>query len=311
MAPSSSVDPSSPLGAPLVPPSGTVMACIDQSPYAEAVCDFAAWSAERMKAPLSFLHVLDSTSGNVPGDRNLTGTIGLGAREDLLERLSELDEERARLAMEQGRQLLAGAVERARKVAPGLEEATRPIETRQRHGELVDALLAVEAETRMLVLGKRGAGSAAQRGHLGRHLEEVIRAVSKPILVAQQSFAPPERIMFAYDGSGTARKGLQMLAGSPLFRGIPCHLVYVGADKPEARKTLDHAARALDAAGFEAEAALVPGNPDDALSRYQAEHGIDLLIMGAFGHSRIRHLILGSTTTAMLRRCTVSVMVLR
>jgi nucleotide-binding universal stress UspA family protein len=60
-----------------------------------------------------------------------------------------------------------------------------------------------------------------------------------------------------------------------------------------------------------AEAVLVPGNPDDALSRYQAEHGIDLLIMGAFGHSRIRHLILGSTTTAMLRRCTVSVMVLR
>jgi len=287
------------------------MACIDRSPYAESVCDFAAWSAQRLTAPLSFLHVLDATSGNVPGDRNLTGAIGLGAREDLLERLSHLDEERARLAMEQGRQLLAGALERARSVAPGLEKATRNIEIRQRHGELVDALLAVEAETRMLVLGKRGSSSAARHGQLGRHLEEVIRSVNKPILVAQQSFAPPERIMFAYDGSATARKGLQMLAGSPLFRGIPCHVVYVGADKPEVQRALGEAARALEAVGFEVEAALVPGNPDDALPRYQAEHGIDLLIMGAFGHSRIRHLILGSTTTAMLRRCTVSVMVLR
>lgn len=292
-------------------PGGKVVACIDRSPYAQAVCDFAAWSADRMAAPLSFLHVLDATSGNVPGDRNLSGAIGLGAREDLLERLSTLDEERARLAMEQGRQILAGAMERARSMAPGLEAATSPMEVRQRHGELVDALLAVESETRMLVLGKRGSSSASEHGHLGRHLEEVIRAVSKPILVAQQSFAPPERIMFAYDGSATARKGLEMVAVSPLFRGIPCHLVYVGTDKPEVRQALSDAARRLEAAGFEAPVAVVPGNPDDALPRYQAEHGVDLLIMGAFGHSRIRHLILGSTTTAMLRRCTVSVMVLR
>jgi nucleotide-binding universal stress UspA family protein len=293
------------------PPTGKVLACIDQSPYAQAVCDFAAWSAGRMTAPLSFLHVLDATSGNVQGDPNLSGAIGLGAREDLLERLATLDEERARLAMEQGRQLLAGAVERARAMAPGLEAATRRIEVRQRHGELVDALLALESETRMLVVGKRGSSSAAQHGHLGRHLEQVIRAVAKPILVAQQSFAAPKRIMFAFDGSATARKGLEMLAASPLFRGIPCHLVYVGADKPEARAALADAAGTLAASGFEAPVALVPGHPDDALPRYQAEHGIDLLVMGAFGHSRIRHLILGSTTTAMLRRCTVSVMVLR
>jgi len=292
-------------------PTGKVLACIDHSPFAQSVCDFAAWSAERMTAPLSFLHVLDATSGNVQGARNLSGAIGLGAREDLLEQLATLDEERARLAMEQGRLLLAGAVERARTMAPGLEAATRPLEVRQRHGELVDALLALESETRMLVVGKRGSASAAEHGHLGRHLEQVIRAVAKPILVAQQSFSPPERIMFAFDGSATARKGVELLAEGPLFKGIPCHLVYVGADRPELRSALDAAAATLEAAGLGATVALVPGNPDDALPRYQAEHGIDLLVMGAFGHSRIRHLILGSTTTAMLRRCTVSVMVLR
>lgn len=291
--------------------AGKVLACIDASPYATSVCDFAAWSADRMTAPLAFLHVLDATSGNVQGARNLSGAIGLGAREDLMEQLATLDEARARLAMEQGRELLAGALERARAAAPGLEAATRPMETRQRHGELVEALLALEPETRMLVMGKRGSESAAEHGHLGRHLEQVIRAVSRPILVAQQSFAPPEQIMFAYDGSATARKGLEMLASSPLFRGIPCHLVYVGAETPEARRALADAAGTLEASGFEAPVALVPGNPDDALPRYQTEHGIDLLVMGAFGHSRIRRLILGSTTTAMLRRCKVSVMVLR
>jgi nucleotide-binding universal stress UspA family protein len=39
--------------------------------------------------------------------------------------------------------------------------------------------------------------------------------------------------------------------------------------------------------------------------------GIDLLVMGAYGHSRIRTLIIGSTTTATLRRCPVPVLMFR
>jgi len=292
-------------------PAGKVLACVDDSPYAEAVCDFAAWGAVRMDAPLSLLHVLDATSGNVPGEQNLTGTIGFGSRERLLEELASLDEKRARLAMERGWLLLEAARGRIESGGAGREPFTAPVETRQRHGELVDAVVALEHETRMLVVGKRGTESASEHGHLGRHLEQVIRAISSPILVAQQSFAPPERIMFAYDGSATARKGVAMVAASPLFRGIPCHLVHVGTGKPEARAALAEARATLEAAGFEAPTTVVPGNPDDALPRYQQEHRVDLLIMGAYGHSRIRRLIVGSTTTSMIRKCTVSLMVLR
>ncbi|MBU2284983.1 MAG: universal stress protein, partial [Gammaproteobacteria bacterium] len=39
--------------------------------------------------------------------------------------------------------------------------------------------------------------------------------------------------------------------------------------------------------------------------------GADLLVMGAYGHSRIRQLIVGSTTTALLRTSPVPVLVLR
>ncbi|MDF1750857.1 MAG: universal stress protein, partial [Alphaproteobacteria bacterium] len=38
---------------------------------------------------------------------------------------------------------------------------------------------------------------------------------------------------------------------------------------------------------------------------------IDLLVMGAYGHSRIRNLIIGSTTSAMLRLCKIPVMMFR
>ncbi|TZG39377.1 universal stress protein, partial [Halomonas eurihalina] len=47
------------------------------------------------------------------------------------------------------------------------------------------------------------------------------------------------------------------------------------------------------------------------LHAYQEEQNIDLLVMGAYGHSRIRHLLVGSTTTEMLRKADIPVLLLR
>jgi nucleotide-binding universal stress UspA family protein len=280
-----------------------VIACIDDSQYAQAVCDFAAWSAQQMDAPLSLLHVLDDIQHSSAG--NLSGTIGLGSQETLLEELASLDEKRSKIAMEQGKLMLQAARERV--TANGIAEP----ETRQRHGELLDALKDLEDETRMLVVGKRGADTASAHGHIGGHLERIIRAMNCPVLIAQQSFSAPTHIMIAFDGSATAFKGVDMIAASPLFKGIPCHLVMAGADTPENRTPLEQAQATLDDAGFNATAALLAGDPETALTDYQKQHGIDLVVMGAYGHSRIRHFIIGSTTTAMIRRTRVSLLVLR
>lgn len=280
-----------------------VIACIDDSRYAEAVCDYAAWSAQRMQAPLSLLHVLDEP--HAEGHKNLSGSIGFGAQEALLDELAELDAKRSKLALEQGKLMLNAAKERV--LAAGIAHP----ETRQRHGELINTLKDLEEETRMLVVGKRGADTASAHGHIGSHLESIIRALHKPILIAQQSFKPPKAIMLAFDGSATTRKGVDMVAASPLFRGIPCHLVMVGPDTEAAQEQLKAAQKILLDAGFDAPIAIIPGEPETALADYQQQERIDLLIMGAYGHSRIRQLIVGSTTTAMICKTKISLMVLR
>ena len=287
-------------------PTGKVLACIDESRYAESVCDYARWSAARRGAPLSLLHVIPHPpGGKVDSGNNLSGTIGFGARKRLLEELATLDAKRSRLEMEQGRHLLAAALERL------AGEELSSIETRQRHGDLVDSLVALERETRMFVVGKRGADTESEHGHLGSHLEQIIGALHRPVLIAQQSFAPPRRFLFAHDGSATARRGVDMVATSPLLRGTPCHVVSAGSDTKRLGAALDDAKGVFERAGFEVTTAVVPGEPQTALPRYQAEHDIDLLIMGAYGHSRVHRFFLGSTTTEMIRNCTVSLMVLR
>nr|WP_256973228.1 universal stress protein [Nostoc sp. T09] len=42
------------------------------------------------------------------------------------------------------------------------------------------------------------------------------------------------------------------------------------------------------------------GEPEKIIGSYLETQEIDLLIMGAYGHSRIRHLAIGSTTAQIL-----------
>ena len=53
------------------------------------------------------------------------------------------------------------------------------------------------------------------------------------------------------------------------------------------------------------------GEPERVISDHVEKYGVDLLVMGAYGHSRIRNLIIGSTTTQMIRSCLVPVLLFR
>lgn len=280
-----------------------IMACIDGSAQAAAVCDCAAWASLQLDAPLTLLHVLDQQQ--YPAAGNLSGIIGLGSREYLLEELAALDEKRSKLALEEGRMMLASA--RQRVITAGIAQP----DVRQRHGDLVETLRDLEADIRLLVIGKQGEDSGNDLQLIGSQLESVIRTLHRPILVTPASFSVPTSVMLAFDGSDTSRKGVEMLASSPLFEGIPIHLVMVGDDNGEHRALLDSARDALVSAGFDVHIALRSGEVEPALHAYQAEHQIGLLVMGAYGHSRIRQFLVGSTTTRMIRSTTTPLLLLR
>ncbi|MFC6634761.1 universal stress protein [Microbulbifer taiwanensis] len=271
--------------------AATVLSCIDGSHFTSAVCDYAAWIAVNTGAPLKLLHNIER--GNVPAVADLTGSIGLGSQEELLEELTALEQQRSRLMVQQGKLMLQAARERAEQA--GVQQVI----TCQRHDSLSESLIELEDSIRVLVLGIRGEEHGGSEQGLGTHLETVVRSLHKPILVVNREFQPPRRIMLAYDGSDAARKALALVAGSPLFRELSCHLVYVGsADTAEG--LLAEASAVLDEAGLAVTANRLEGRTVEALTAYQAQHDIDLTVMGAFSHNRLRDLLMGSITAKML-----------
>jgi nucleotide-binding universal stress UspA family protein len=279
-----------------------VIACIDGSSAATPVCDYAAWAASRLNAPLTLLHVLDQA--RFPRQSDLSGNLGVDAREHLLNELANLDAQRNKLALEQGRLMLDAAKERV--MADGIAE---PV-LRQRHGHLVEALAELEEETRLLVLGKQGEEHSGGTT-VGDNVERVIRTLHKPILLAHGDFREPRAVMLAFDNSDTSRQGVDMLADSPLFEGLTCHLVTVSKASPTLEQDLAEARKRLEHNGHQVETAVLQGEIEPALHHYQQENAMDMVIMGAYGHSRLREFLLGSTTNDMIRHATVPHLLLR
>ncbi len=283
----------------------TIYACIDGRAQTTVTVDWGIWAAQRLPAPLALLHVLERPP-ELPNVGDYSGTIGLGAQEVLLQQLSELDAERGQLAQQTGRAMLEAASHRV--TAAGLP---LPATLLQR-AELVDTLLECEPDIRLCVVGANHRASGVRKLHLDHHVERVIRAIQRPVLVAtQEQFVAPERFVVAYDASETARKTVDMVAASPLLRGLPALIAMAGEQTDLAHAQLNAAAELLRVAGFSVETTLVPGEPEQVLPELVAAQAPALLVMGAYGHSRIRQLIVGSVTTTLLRVSEMPVLVLR
>lgn len=281
-----------------------VLACVDKSRYADYVADYAAWAAQRMDAPLEFLHVIDRHPEIGSGEDH-SGAIGIDAQENLLARLSTEDETRSRTAREEGRVFLNRLRERALATGAPL------VDIRQRHGELEETLIEQESGVRLLVLGRRGEAAEVTGRDIGRNVERIIRALHRPILTVTEGFRQPQRVMIAFDGGIVTRRGVEMVATSPLFRGLPVHLLMSGKESADASKQLEWARITLETAGFEVVASLVPGDAETGIARAVLDQSIDLLIMGAYSHSPVRRLLFGSKTADLLRSATIPTLLLR
>lgn len=192
-----------------------------------------------------------------------------------------------------------------------LATGASPVDTRQRHDDLEETLTEQQDGVRLFVLGRRGASSGTPQRDLGRHVEWTVRSLQRPILAVTGRFKAPERVLIAFDGSAITRKGVQMVAASPLFKGLPVRLVMSGKPLGDGAKQLEWARQTLEQAGFSVQADIEPGDPQTVVGQAILRHGIDLLIMGAYTHSPLRKLFLGSKTTDLLRAAQVPTLLLR
>ena len=281
-----------------------LIAFLDGSKYSKNVCEYAAWIAVKVAGSVDLIHVLgrrDESSAPV----DLSGSIGLGARTALLEELAELDGQMAKLTHKHGRAIL----DDAREIL--LKSGVSQVNTMLRNDGIVETVQEFEKDADLIVIGKRGEGTESDEMHLGSNFERVVRASHKPIMVASMNFRPVKRALIAFDGGASAMKAVSYLAHNQAFNDIECHLLSVTEPSGKAKKQLESAAVLLRDAGYTVETTIQAGQPEMVICEKIRSDNFDLLLMGAYGHSHIRNLIIGSTTTAMIRSCKIPVLLFR
>lgn len=281
----------------------TILACTDGSAYAPSIYDHSAWAARRLGADVHVLHMLEHPPAAAPSDAS--GIIGIDTSEELLAEIVTLAEAQGRAAQAKARAILADA----RRQLEG--KGVARVELEQRHGVLVDSIGDFEAKADMVVIGKRGEHADFARLHLGSNLERVVRICRHPVLIAARAFRPIQRVLLAYDGSPSVLKAVAYLQESPLMQGLDVHLVRAGRIDDTARYYLEETAASLRAAGQTVTTHALPGSPETVIADLAKSASIDLLLMGAYGHSRLRELIVGSTTSALIRKVALPVLVFR
>jgi nucleotide-binding universal stress UspA family protein len=219
--------------------------------------------------------------------------------------LTKVDEERGRLDQEKGKIILKHG-------AKILKEAgVETINLVHRRGSLVETIQEFEDSVEMIFMGKRGEHADINSVFLGSNLEKVARALHKPLFIVSSVIRPIKRFLIAYDGKDSVRKSIDYITDQPLLdKGLECHLLVVERGKGEIETS--EAEQKIDKAGFQTTLKIVQSpHADQVISSYVVENEIDLLITGAYSHSRMHSLLLGSTTASLIKTCKVPLLLFR
>lgn len=278
-----------------------LLICTDGSNYSVECCKYAGWLAKQMSAKIDVLYVSDMRQFQVPAIADLSGSLGIQPYDGVLDQLRQLEDHKAEYIKEQ-----ALAVFREN----GLEDS---VTFHHETGLLVDEIEGYADNADIILVGKRGENANFATEHLGSSLERVVRSVSKPCLVTSRSFKRIDHVALAYDGGPSCQKALQYMIDHELFQAFNLHLITVteGRREDEAAARLHEAEKKLNAGGLYPACQVLSGEVEVAIADYVKHAKVDLLIAGAYGHSRIREFLIGSTTTEFLRHCHVPVLCFR
>ena len=278
----------------------SILACTDGSEHGDAASEYAVTLARQLKARLSGLHVLDSRMLEGPLMADISGWLGAEPFSAQLTHFRQLMEQKGAAVMESFRALC--------------EQHGVPAEVKVRTGLPSRIILDEETRAELVVLGQKGEHAEWTGDQTGSTVERVVRHSVKPCLVTPTAFQPVKKILAGYDGSGHASRALHEAIELAVALSAPL-VILVAAENPDeeetARAQAEDAMKLARAHDCVAANLVVAGDPAEQLRLKAHDLGCNLIVVGAYGHSRIREMILGSTTHQLIAHSDLPVMLVR
>jgi len=184
-----------------------------------------------------------------------------------------------------------------------LKESGIEFEAKKLEGDPVEVICDISRQVDLVIMGARGDYARWGDRLLGATLESVSRQNHSPLLIAGQVYKDFKSIICAYDRSEPSNTGLKLSANLAEQLNLPLEVVTINDDELEREEILEEARVYLEPYKLESQFRHEAGDPAKTLIQVtQDAPDPALLVMGSFGHSRIREAILGSTTVQVMRK---------
>lgn len=268
----------------------------DGSARAASGIRYAAQVARHYAATVHGLHVVDVKLLEGPFLRDVSASLGTAPFVNYQGNIAMLLEERGKAALEFLRKVCA--------------EHEVPCETEIATGLVARTIVERARLTDLIILGRGGEHEEWLDGLVGSTTQAVVRRATQPVLITSNDAPGRERFVIAYDGSSHAKKALQTAARVGAEWNAAISVLAVGTGE----RTDAHLAEArayLDAHDLRVDYVAREGDPSETIVRFAQETATDLLIMGAYGHSKVRELVVGSTTVFAMNHATCPLLLTR
>jgi len=167
-------------------------------------------------------------------------------------------------------------------------------------GMATDVMVEQAKRCGLVVMGRRGTLGAGQGKVPGSHTEALLLKTTRPVMVVPRGGNRTARILIAYDGSPAAQRALEYGALFTMLQPSRVDVLTVGQPSEEAQTVQEEARQFLGPYELDASFVVKPGEPAGTIAGHAEEISAGLIVMGAYGHSRLRELLFGSTTRDVL-----------
>jgi nucleotide-binding universal stress UspA family protein len=275
----------------------SILIATDGSPNSMVATQYGCCLAKLFKAEVCGLNVVDVRALEGPLMSDISGSMGFEPYQSYLPKFEQILQERADGILEDFKGMCA--------------EHGVTAEVKRLSG-IVSNVIAEEAKrVDLVVIAQHGEHAQWSAGLLGSTTETVIRKSPRPVLVAPKQYREIKKVLIAYDGSNEATRGLKTACET--FVDLSCELHVVFATDEDAHAD-ELATEIRDYVGhhrIEVALTRLTGAASKGILHHAEQHDFDLIVMGAFGHSRLHDLILGGTAAYMIRETKIPIMLNR
>jgi nucleotide-binding universal stress UspA family protein len=276
----------------------TILIPTDGSEYGKTAIGFAIYIAKKLQAQLIGLHVVDIGLMRGPVFSDISGSIGLPPYQEFLPVIEAGLDGRAETVLKAFRE---------RCEAAGLHP-----ETVKAVGVIDETIIEEGKKTDWILLAQRGENfHLAKGGILGSTAELVVRNSGKPVMVTPKTYQDIESMALAYDGSPPAHNALKLAVNLSEKAAWPLTIICITEDQTAADRLHKKIDTYLEPFQIDCETIVIRGKDNREIIKFIQEGSVELLVMGAYGHNRLRQLFIGSTTSDVIQKSSIPVLLTR